>query len=167
MFMELKWIGRHLKQVGDVAAYIFHLGFSKSWRRSLITLARELRRVRGFGEGRSHTTDKDPSAEALCASMTILEKRELRQVLAENESGASSKGTSSSTGTVTEEEIRAVLMQKTPVTTQDLVGKFKARQRSAEISFAGESKNAFVEALRKNIKIQKTNGSNYVVLRNK
>ncbi|KAF3451808.1 hypothetical protein FNV43_RR07904 [Rhamnella rubrinervis] len=51
-----------------------------------------------------------------------------------------SKGTSSSSkvvGTpsavpVTEEEIRAVLMQKTPVTTQDLVAKFKARLRCPE-----------------------------------
>lgn len=37
-------------------------------------------------------------------------------------------------GPVSEEEIRAVLKQKTPVTTQDLVAKFKARLRSPEVS---------------------------------
>lgn len=36
-------------------------------------------------------------------------------------------------GPVTEEEIRAVLRQRTPVTTQDLVAKFKARLRSQEV----------------------------------
>lgn len=41
----------------------------------------------------------------------------------------------SSAGPVTEEEIRAVLMQKTPVTTQDLVAKFKARLRCSEVRF--------------------------------
>lgn len=35
---------------------------------------------------------------------------------------------------MSEEEIRAVLRQKTPVTTQDLVAKFKARLRSSEVS---------------------------------
>lgn len=48
----------------------------------------------------------------------------------------SSKAASSTTtasGPVSEEEIRAVLMQKTPVTTQDLVAKFKARLRSSEV----------------------------------
>lgn len=51
----------------------------------------------------------------------------------------SSKAGSSATtasGPVSEEEIRAVLMQKTPVTTQDLVAKFKARLRSSEVSSA-------------------------------
>lgn len=49
----------------------------------------------------------------------------------------SSKAGSSATtasGPVTEEEIRAVLMQKSPVTTQDLVAKFKARLRCSEVS---------------------------------
>lgn len=50
----------------------------------------------------------------------------------------SSKGGSSTTttasGPVSEEEIRAVLRQKTPVTTQDLVAKFKARLRCSEVS---------------------------------
>ncbi|PON91348.1 Transcription initiation factor [Trema orientale] len=74
---------------------------------------------------------------------------------------ASKAGGTSSAGPVTEEEIRAVLIQKTPVTTQDLVAKFKARLRSPE------DKNAFADILRRISKIQKTNGSNYVVLRDK
>lgn len=63
-------------------------------------------------------------------------------------------------GPVTEEEIRTVLMQKTPVTTQDLVAKFKARLRCSE------DKQAFAEILKRISKIQKTtNGSSYVILR--
>ncbi|TKY53962.1 Transcription initiation factor IIF subunit alpha [Spatholobus suberectus] len=76
----------------------------------------------------------------------------------------SSKGGSSTTasGPVSEEEIRAVLMQKTPVTTQDLVAKFKARLRSSE------DKKAFAEILKRISKIQKTtNGSSYVILRDR
>lgn len=63
---------------------------------------------------------------------------------AKNSSSAPAKGASSaaasakagatvSSGPVTEEEIRAVLMQKTPVTTQDLVAKFKSRLKSKEV----------------------------------
>ncbi|CAL5345545.1 unnamed protein product [Camellia sinensis] len=78
---------------------------------------------------------------------------------------SSSKAASTSTasaGPVTEEEIRAVLMQKTPVTTQDLVAKFKSRLKCKE------DKDAFAAILRRISKIQKTNGpSNYVVLREK
>ncbi|KAL0553892.1 hypothetical protein IC582_007796 [Cucumis melo] len=67
---------------------------------------------------------------------------------------------SSHSGPVTEEEIRAVLRQRTPVTTQDLVAKFKARLRTPE------DKNAFAEILRRISRIQKTNGGpSYVVLR--
>ncbi|XP_018842213.2 transcription initiation factor IIF subunit alpha-like isoform X1 [Juglans regia] len=72
---------------------------------------------------------------------------------------SSKTGPTSSAGPVTEEEIRAVLIQKTPVTTQDLVANFKARLRSPE------DKKAFADILRKISKIQRTNGSNYVVLR--
>ncbi|XP_075666334.1 transcription initiation factor IIF subunit alpha isoform X1 [Castanea sativa] len=78
-------------------------------------------------------------------------------------SSSSKSASTSSAGPVTEDEIRAVLMQKTPVTTQDLVANFKARLRSPE------DKNAFAAILRKISKIQKSNGSksNYVVLREK
>ncbi|RVW58243.1 Transcription initiation factor IIF subunit alpha [Vitis vinifera] len=50
---------------------------------------------------------------------------------------------------------------KAPVTTQDLVAKFKARLKSQE------DKKAFADILRRISKIQKTNGPNYVVLRDK
>ncbi|XP_034899043.1 transcription initiation factor IIF subunit alpha isoform X1 [Populus alba] len=69
--------------------------------------------------------------------------------------------TSGSTGPVTEEEIRAVLLQNGPVTTQDLVARFKSRLRTPE------DKKAFADILRRISKIQKTSGSNYVVLRDK
>ncbi|XP_071713883.1 transcription initiation factor IIF subunit alpha [Rutidosis leptorrhynchoides] len=65
------------------------------------------------------------------------------------------------TGPVTEDEIRAVLLQKGPVTTQDLVAKFKSRLRTKE------DKSAFADILRRISKIQKTNGPSYVVLRDK
>ncbi|RZB64133.1 Transcription initiation factor IIF subunit alpha isoform F [Glycine soja] len=76
----------------------------------------------------------------------------------------SSKAGSSTTtsGPVSEEEIRAVLRQKTPVTTQDLVAKFKARLRCSE------DKQAFAEILKRISKIQKTtSGASYVILRDK
>ncbi|KAK7262109.1 hypothetical protein RJT34_29669 [Clitoria ternatea] len=76
----------------------------------------------------------------------------------------SSKVGSSTTasGPVSAEEIRAILMKSAPVTTQDLVNKFKERLRSRE------DKTAFAEILKKISKIQKTNnGTGYVVLRDK
>ncbi|KAL7213673.1 hypothetical protein ACSBR2_016239 [Camellia fascicularis] len=75
-------------------------------------------------------------------------------------SSTSKTASTPSTGPVTEYEIRAVLMQKTPVTTQDLVVKFKSRLKGKE-----QDKDAFAATLRRISKIQKTNGPNYVVLR--
>lgn len=40
---------------------------------------------------------------------------------------------SSATGPVTEDEIRAVLMDKEPVTTQELVSRFKPRLKTKEV----------------------------------
>ncbi|KAG9445312.1 hypothetical protein H6P81_016652 [Aristolochia fimbriata] len=62
-------------------------------------------------------------------------------------------------GPVKEEEIRAALLEKTRLRTQDLVSKFKARLRNQE------DKNAFAEILKRISKVQKTNGGNFVVLR--
>ncbi|KAJ4982420.1 hypothetical protein NE237_033257 [Protea cynaroides] len=76
-------------------------------------------------------------------------------------SSSAKAGATPSTGPVTEDEIRAVLLQMAPVTTQDLVAQFKARLKSKE------DKAAFAEILRRISKIQKTNGPNYVVLREK
>ncbi|GAB4830775.1 hypothetical protein Ancab_004808 [Ancistrocladus abbreviatus] len=74
-------------------------------------------------------------------------------------SSSSRNTTPSSQAPVTEDEIRTVLLHKAPVTTQDLVGTFKARLRNSE------DKKAFAEILKRISKIQKTNGQNYVVLR--
>jgi len=72
---------------------------------------------------------------------------------------ASSKSASANVSPVTEDEIRTVLLAVAPVTTQDLVSRFKSRLRGPE------DKTAFAEILKKISKIQKTNGHNYVVLR--
>ncbi|XP_042381439.1 transcription initiation factor IIF subunit alpha-like [Zingiber officinale] len=66
-----------------------------------------------------------------------------------------------STAAVTEEEIRAVVAAGGPVTTQDLVAKFKSRLK------APEDKKIFADILRRISKIQKVNGHNYVVIRDK
>ncbi|XP_077221286.1 transcription initiation factor IIF subunit alpha RAP74 isoform X2 [Tasmannia lanceolata] len=75
--------------------------------------------------------------------------------------GTSRPGSTSSAAPVTEDEIRAVLSQMAPVTTQDLVAKFKARLK------APEDKTAFADILKRISKIQKTNGPSYIVLRDK
>ncbi|KAM3408155.1 hypothetical protein ACQJBY_001407 [Aegilops geniculata] len=72
---------------------------------------------------------------------------------------ASASSRSANVSPVTEDEIRTVLLAVAPVTTQDLVSRFKSRLRGPE------DKNAFAEILKKISKIQKTNGHNYVVLR--
>ena len=46
---------------------------------------------------------------------------------------SSKAGSASTARPVTDEEIRAVLLQKAPVTTSDLVAKFKARLKSPEV----------------------------------
>ncbi|URE40641.1 Transcription initiation factor IIF subunit alpha [Musa troglodytarum] len=70
-------------------------------------------------------------------------------------------GSTSSAASVTEDEIRTVLLSATPLTTQDLVAKFKARLKSQE------DKKAFADILRRISKIQKANGHNFIVLREK
>ncbi|CAN1343782.1 Transcription initiation factor IIF subunit alpha [Linum perenne] len=76
----------------------------------------------------------------------------------------SSKASSApATGPVTEEEIKAVLLEGSPITTQDLVGRFKSRLKCSE------DKRAFADILKKISKIQKNagGGASYVVLRGK
>lgn len=65
------------------------------------------------------------------------------------------------TGAVTEEEVRTALRQMAPVTTQELVAKFKARLKTPD------DKSSFAAVLKKISRIQKTNGANFVVLRDK
>ncbi|CAN0862822.1 Transcription initiation factor IIF subunit alpha [Linum grandiflorum] len=66
-------------------------------------------------------------------------------------------------GPVTEEEIKAVLLEVAPITTQELVGRFKSRLKCSE------DKRAFADILKKISKIQKNadGRANYVVLRGK
>eukprot|EP00252_Welwitschia_mirabilis_P014980 TRINITY_DN33069_c0_g1_i1.p1 TRINITY_DN33069_c0_g1~~TRINITY_DN33069_c0_g1_i1.p1 ORF type:complete len:553 (+),score=197.61 TRINITY_DN33069_c0_g1_i1:239-1897(+) len=66
-----------------------------------------------------------------------------------------------STGPVTEEEVRTVLKQVAPITTQELVAMFKARLKSQE------DKASFAAILKKLSRIQRTNNANFVVLREK
>ncbi|KAI3940045.1 hypothetical protein MKW92_050335 [Papaver armeniacum] len=66
-----------------------------------------------------------------------------------------------STGRVTEEEIRAFLVQSAPLTTQKLVAKFKRRLNLKE------EKDVFAAILRRISKIRKFDGANYMVLRDK
>lgn len=52
---------------------------------------------------------------------------------------ASSKGVPApATGPITEDEIRAVLLPKTPVTTKDLLAKFKSRLKTKEVNIFKE-----------------------------
>ncbi|CDP04476.1 unnamed protein product [Coffea canephora] len=121
---------------------------------------------------------KSNGEEVKAANATPLKKvkseNEVKPVKSENTSGSkntvtpkavsqqpSSKTGSTPSGPVTEDEIRAVLLQKGPVTTQDLVAKFKSRLKTKE------DKDAFAAILRRISKIQKTSGSNYVVLRDR
>ncbi|KAG5516332.1 hypothetical protein RHGRI_037148 [Rhododendron griersonianum] len=70
--------------------------------------------------------------------------------------------TDSSAGPVTEDEIRAVLLQKSPVTAKDLVNVyFKARLR------CDKDKDAFKAIFKRICKIEQTDGQSYVVLSEK
>ncbi|CAH2071504.1 unnamed protein product [Thlaspi arvense] len=104
-------------------------------------------------------TENEPKSSVKEEKNTSVSKSNAptKAVKAEPSSAASA---SAATGPVTEEEIRAVLMEKKQVTTQDLVSRFKARLKNKE------DKAAFADILRKISKIQKNaNSQNYVVLR--
>ncbi|CAK9881367.1 unnamed protein product [Sphagnum jensenii] len=64
-------------------------------------------------------------------------------------------------GGVSEEEAKALLRQSGPIKSQDLVAKFKSRLKTQE------DKTAFAQILKKISRIQKTDGVNYIVLRDK
>lgn len=107
------------------------------------------KKVKTENESKSSSKDEGPSPSKVTATAKGTPSSSVKT------------GSTSSAGPVTEDEIRAVLLQKAPVTTQDLVAKFKARLKSQE------DKKAFADILRRISKIQKTNGPNYVVLRDK
>ncbi|KAI5662264.1 hypothetical protein M9H77_21587 [Catharanthus roseus] len=75
---------------------------------------------------------------------------------------SSKSGPTPSSGPVTAEEIKAVLLQSQQVTTQDLVAKFRSRLKSKE------DKDAFAAVLRKisRIKRDENNKTSYIILRN-
>lgn len=50
-------------------------------------------------------------------------------------SAASKTGSATSSGPVTEEEMRSVLLATSPLTTQDLVAHFKGRIKSTEVGY--------------------------------
>lgn len=56
--------------------------------------------------------------------------------VAARSSAPPSTGQVQSTEPVSEEEIRAVIAQRTPITTQELVAKFKARLKTSEVIFS-------------------------------
>ncbi|KAK9056409.1 hypothetical protein SSX86_027500 [Deinandra increscens subsp. villosa] len=115
-------------------------------------------------KGKRKSTEENKVANgASAASKKVKTENEVKPVKDEPAKGAaaSSSKPPPNSGAVTEEEIRAVLLHKAPVTTQDLVAKFKSRLRTKE------DKSGFAEILRRISKIQKTNGPSYVVLRDK
>lgn len=63
-------------------------------------------------------------------------KAPTKAVKAEPTPATASASASAATGPVTEDEIRAVLMEKKQVTTQDLVSRFKARLKTKEVILA-------------------------------
>ncbi|XP_022720691.1 transcription initiation factor IIF subunit alpha isoform X2 [Durio zibethinus] len=122
-----------------------------------------LKKVKSESESKSSVKEEStPASKGSVPSKGTPSSAKAGSTSAAGASSSSKAGSASTAGPVTEEEIRAVLLQKAPVTTQDLVAKFKARLKSPE------DKKGFADILRRISKIQKTNGpNNYVVLREK
>ncbi|XWS15497.1 hypothetical protein CRYUN_Cryun34aG0005500 [Craigia yunnanensis] len=122
-----------------------------------------LKKVKSESESKSSVKEEStPASKGGVPSKGTPSSAKSGSTSAAGASSSSKAGSASTAGPVTEEEIRAVLLQKAPVTTSDLVAKFKARLKSPE------DKKAFADILRRISKIQKTNGpNNYVVLREK
>ncbi|KAI3716864.1 hypothetical protein L1987_68069 [Smallanthus sonchifolius] len=116
--------------------------------------------ARGAPSSAKSAKGKRKSTEENKTAKKVKTENEVKPAKDEPAKGSSSKQ-AVPTGPVTEEEITAVLLHKAPVTTQDLVAKFKSRLRTKE------DKGAFAGILRRISKIQKTNGPSYVVLRDK
>ncbi|MQM16629.1 hypothetical protein Taro_049588 [Colocasia esculenta] len=105
------------------------------------------KKVKTDNESRPSSTKDEPVSSSKSTALT--------------KGSGSQSVASAQSGPVTEDEIRAVLLAMSPMTTQDLVAKFKPRLKSQE------DKKAFAEILKRISKIQKTNGASYVVLRDK
>uniref|UniRef100_A0A0C9QUD0 Transcription initiation factor IIF subunit alpha n=1 Tax=Wollemia nobilis TaxID=56998 RepID=A0A0C9QUD0_9CONI len=129
------------------------------------------------GKRKSGNEDVKPSAAGSTKKAKTEDSKSTTQATVKDESTPSSKsvapsgkqapaassksGAAQATGPVTEEEVRTALRQMAPVTTQELVAKFKARLKTPE------DKSSFATILKKISRIQKTNGANFVVLRDK
>ncbi|KAJ4876366.1 transcription activator [Raphanus sativus] len=110
------------------------------------------KRVKAENESKTYVKEEKSSSASRSNALTKADKAETTQATA----------SSSATGPVTEDEIRAVLMEKQPVTTQDLVNSFRPRLKTRE------DKNAFTDILKKISKIQKNAASqSFVVLKEK
>ncbi|XP_062209186.1 transcription initiation factor IIF subunit alpha-like isoform X2 [Phragmites australis] len=77
----------------------------------------------------------------------------------EPSSEASLSASTTNSSPITEEEVRTVLHAVAPVTSQDLVSRFKSRIKTQE------DKKEFTAILRKISHMLKTNGRNYILLR--
>ncbi|XVF26161.1 hypothetical protein REPUB_Repub13aG0275500 [Reevesia pubescens] len=121
------------------------------------------KKVKSESESKSSVKEENaPASKGSVPSKGTPSSAKAASTSATGSSSSSKAGSASTAGPVTEEEIRAVLSQKTPVTTSGLVAKFKARLKCQE------DKKAFADILRRISKIQKRNGTNnYVVLREK
>lgn len=115
------------------------------------------------GKRKSNGDDAKPASSASIkkAKTENESKSSVKDETSTKSSQPSKETSSSSAGRVTEEEIKAVLLQKAPMTTQDLVAKFRERLKTPE------EKGAFANVLKKISKIQKTMGNSYIVLREK
>ncbi|KAL6644739.1 hypothetical protein ACP70R_016347 [Stipagrostis hirtigluma subsp. patula] len=101
----------------------------------------------------------EPTSEASLSANTSnsssVTEEEVRTVPSE----ASLSASTTNSSPVTEEELRTVLLAAAPVTSNDLVSKFKPRLRTRE------DRKAFTDILQKISHMFKTNGRNYIVLR--
>ncbi|XP_074307453.1 uncharacterized protein LOC141642516 [Silene latifolia] len=105
-----------------------------------------LKKIKSESDGKPNTKDES-SKTGGCSKITP-------------SSAQGMAGASSAQGPVKEEEIRAVLLQRSPLTISELVATFKARLKSPE------DKKAFADILKRITKLQKTNNNQkYIVLR--
>ncbi|RZC76731.1 hypothetical protein C5167_000882 [Papaver somniferum] len=119
--------------------------------------------VAEFRERLKSKEDKNTFA-AILSRISKVQKfvvlRDKNAILSRGPVSASTKAPADpSTGPITEEEIRAVLLESALLTTQALVAEFWERLKSKE------EKNAFTAILRRIAKIRKSDEANYVVLR--
>ncbi|KAH7836496.1 hypothetical protein Vadar_002077 [Vaccinium darrowii] len=113
-------------------------------------------------KGKRKLNGEDAKASDGAPPKKVKTENEVKSPKGKPSSSAKPSSTTSTAGPVTEDEIRAVLMQNPPVTAKDLVNVyFKSRLRCKE------DKDAFKAIFRRICRFQKTEGASYVVLREK